>query len=156
MHPTNSVELLWYMKINTKVRYGLRAMIEIATHSNTSGILQKDIANNQEIPLNYLDIIVSGLRNAGLIINYGGKSSGYILSKKADQISVYDVYRAFEPELELVNCSCPTNLCKRLDICPAKDYWFDLNTQIKSMMKRSTIDNLVQHNNNMLTSNISN
>lgn len=119
-------------------------MIEIASNSNTSGVFQKDIANNQEIPLNYLDIIVSGLRSAGLIINYGGKSSGYILAKKADQISVYDVYRAFEPELELVNCNCPTNLCKRLDICPAKDYWFGLNTQIKSMMKVSTINTLVQ------------
>lgn len=147
------------MKINTKVRYGLRAMIEIASDSNTSGMLQKDIANSQEIPLNYLDIIISGLRNAGLIINYGGKSSGYVLAKQADQISVYDVYRAFEPELELVNCSCPTNLCKRIDICPSKDYWFDLNTQIKSMLKKSTIDMLVKPNDtsiniNMVTGNI--
>jgi len=134
------------MKINTKVRYGLRAMIVIASDLNTKGVLQKDIAKLQEIPLNYLDIIISGLRNSGLIINYGGKSSGYILAKKADQISVYDVYRAFEPELEIVNCNCPTNLCKRYDICPAKDYWFDLNSQIKTMMKGSTIDILVRQN----------
>ena len=134
------------MKINKKVRYGLRTMIEIASPSNTSGILQKDIANKQEIPLNYLDIIISGLRNAGLIVNYGGKSSGYILTKKADQISIYDVYRAFEPELELVNCNCPTNPCMRLNICPVTDYWFDLNTKIKSMMKGATIEMLVRQN----------
>jgi Rrf2 family protein len=121
-------------------------MIEIASPSNTSGILQKDIANKQDIPLNYLDIIISGLRNAGLIVNYGGKSSGYILTKKTDQISIYDVYRAFEPELELVNCNGPTNSCMRLDICPVTDYWSDLNTKIKSMMKGATIDMLVRQN----------
>ena len=134
------------MKINTKVHYGLRAMIVIASELNTTGILQKDIAKLQEIPLNYLDIIISGLRNSGLIVNYGGKSSGYILAKKADQISVYDIYRAFEPELEIVNCNCPTNICKRIDICPAKDFWFDLNSQIKSMMKESTIAMLIRQN----------
>lgn len=110
------------MKINTKVRYGLRAIIEIGSRVNTAGLLQKDIAREQEIALNYLDIIISGLRNAGLIINYGGKSSGYILAGKADQISVYDVYRAFEAELELVNCVCPNNECNRITTCPAKDY----------------------------------
>lgn len=137
------------MKINTKVRYGLRAMIEIAHSPNSKGSLQKDIARKQEIPLNYLDNIISGLRNAGLIINYEGKSSGYILARKADQISVYDIYRAFEPELNLVNCSCPTNECKRINVCPVKDYWFELNKQIKVIMISSTIDKISSYSENI-------
>ncbi|MBU3926175.1 MAG: Rrf2 family transcriptional regulator, partial [Bacteroidetes bacterium] len=56
----------------------------------------KEISANQDIPLNYLNSIITGLRNAGLIVNYSGKSSGYILTKSAGEISVYDVYRAFE------------------------------------------------------------
>lgn len=129
------------MKINTKVRYGLRAMIEIKNNQH-EGVLQKQIAEAQDIPLAYLDSIITSLRNAGLVVNYSGKSSGYILTRPADEISVYDIYRAFEPELSLVNCVCSTNECKRSNICPTKDYWFGLNNQIKQMMRNSTLDEL--------------
>lgn len=137
------------MKINTKVRYGLRTMIEIAQHSD--GILQKEIAERQVIPLRYLDSIITGLRNAGLIINVAGKSSGYILAKKPNQINVYDIFRAFEAELLLVNCSCETNQCNRINICPSKDYWFELNGVIKNTMKSKTLEVLIQEQNELLT-----
>jgi len=133
-----------------KVRYGLRAMIEINLNESSGGILQKEIAANQEIPLKFLDSIITDLRNAGLIINYSGKRSGYILAKPPGEISVYDIYRAFEPELTLVNCSCPGNICNRIDICPAKDYWSDLNTQIKAHMKSSTLDQIVKRNETLI------
>ena len=131
------------MKMTTKVRYGLRAMIEIGTKDPSSGVLQKDISKVQEIPLRYLDSIITGLRNAGLIVNFSGKRSGYILTRPPAEISVYDVYRAFEPELLLVNCSCPGNECKRIDICPAKDYWSELSNEIKNQMESSNLDQIV-------------
>jgi len=131
------------MIINTKVRYGLRTMIEIAQWSN--GILQKEIAMKQEIPLAYLDSIITGLRNAGLIVNVAGKSSGYILSKNQRDISVYDIYRTFEPELMLVNCFCPTNECLRSNICPTKDFWYELNSELKMIMKNKTLEDLVNN-----------
>ena len=136
------------MKINTKVRYGLRAMLEIADPLNSTGTLQKDIALRQDIPLNYLDGIISGLRNAGLIVNFQGKSSGYLLARKVDEISVYDIYRAFEPDLQLVNCSCVTNECKRSFTCPAKDYWLGLTNQIKKIMENTCITSLLKPNQN--------
>jgi Rrf2 family protein len=85
-------------------------------------------------------LIIAGLKNAGLIVNYSGKSSGYVLTRPHDQISVYDIYRAFEPELTLVNCACPGNECKRIDICPATDYWFHLNEQIIDLMRSTALD----------------
>lgn len=126
------------MKINTNIRYGLRALIEIA--GNTEPVLQKEIAERQDIPLNYLDSIISGLKNAGLIINHGGKRSGYILAKKPAAISVYQVYRAFSPELSLVYCTCDTMECKRTQTCPAKDYWFELNQRLIECMEMKTLD----------------
>ena len=138
------------MRMNTKVRYGLRAMIEIGSKEQTSGILQKEISEIQEIPLRYLDSIITDLRNAGLIVNFSGKRSGYILSKDPGEITVYDIFRAFEPELTLVNCACPGNECKRIEICPAKDYWFDLNSGIKNLMKSTTLNQLVKKNRTLL------
>jgi Rrf2 family protein len=127
------------MKLNTKVRYGLRAITDIAQNQKNGGILQKEIANRQEIPLKYLDTIITGLKNSGLIINVAGKSSGYKLLKPADEISVYDIYRAFEPELTLVNCLCETMDCKRIGTCPARDYWFEMNKHIKMLMKDTSL-----------------
>ena len=132
------------MKMNTKVRYGLRAMIEISNNESSTGMLQKDISAAQEIPLKYLDAIITGLRNAGLIVNFAGKRSGYILTRQPGEISVYDVYRAFEPELTLVNCACPGNNCSRIDICPAKDYWFELNNVIKNQMESTTLEQIIK------------
>jgi len=130
------------MKINTNIRYGLRVMIEIA--KNTEPVLQKEISERQEIPVNYLDSIISGLKNAGLIMNQAGKRSGYILAKKPSNISVYQVYRAFSPELSLVNCTCETMECKRSNICPTKDFWFDLNKRLVECMDSKTLEELLK------------
>jgi Rrf2 family protein len=131
------------MKLNKKVRYGLRAMIEIYKNKSSTGILQKEISAAQEIPLKYLDSIITGLRNAGLIANYSGKSSGYVLSRSPGEISVYDIYRAFEPELCLVDCSNPSNDCNLINNCSAKDFWFEMNNKIKNSMKSFTLDQFV-------------
>lgn len=129
-----------------KVRYGLKTMIEISKHNSSSGILQKEISATQEIPLRYLDSIISGLRNTGLIANFSGKRSGYILSKQPSEISVYDIYRAFEPELTLVNCSTQGNECNLINTCLAKDYWCNLNSEIKNQMQSSTLEQLINKN----------
>lgn len=127
-----------------KVRYGLRALTDIAENQQTSdGVYQKDISRRQDIPLKYLDTIITGLRNNGLIMNVAGKRSGYTLMKNPAEISVYDVYRAFEAELTLVNCLCDSMECKRSDICPAKDYWFELNKHLKTAMQNSSLQQVI-------------
>ena len=141
------------MKIIKKVRYGLRAMMEISLNGSSSGILQKVISENQEIPLKFLDAIIADLKREGLLVNYSGKRSGYILARPASEISVYDIFRAFEPELTVVNCMCPGNICNRISICPAKDYWSDLNTKIKTQMKSSTLDQIVKRHENLISMN---
>ncbi|MFW6101795.1 MAG: RrF2 family transcriptional regulator, partial [Bacteroidota bacterium] len=91
------------MKINTKIRYGLRTVIEIAIHGN-NGILQKEIAKKQHLSDKYLDHIIASLKAGGIITNVAGKGSGYMLTKAPEHISVYDVYRSFDNELSITNC----------------------------------------------------
>lgn len=98
------------MRFNTKVRYGIRTMIEVASISDI-GILQKNISKNQEISEKYLDHIVSSLKVAGLLKNVKGKKSGYKLSKKAEEIKVYDIFLAFESNLLGPNCIESDNAC---------------------------------------------
>jgi len=131
------------LKINTKIRYGLRALIEVGMNDDQNGVLQKDIAKNQQIPLKYLDHIISSLKVKGLLVNAGGKSSGYRLGRNAHEVSVYDVYMAFEPELSLVDCISEQGNCVQKKSCSTGDFWCRLNTSIKEQMKKETLEDMI-------------
>jgi Rrf2 family protein len=124
------------MKFNTKTRYGLRTMLELALNENgEAGIFQKDIAENQNVSVKYLDHIIAALKAAGLIINVGGKKSGYRLNRQAKDISVYDIYTAFEEELVIIDCLLHWSHCPNKQHCVMKDYWSELNQTIRSSME---------------------
>ena len=132
------------MKINTKVRYGLRTMIELGCHSNKEGLHQKDIAESQQLSEKYLDMIISSLKVAGLIINIGGKKSGYILNKSTKQITILDIFKAFEADPAIVPCINRPSVCERSKNCPAQEYWEGLNNVITAYLKNAKLDTLVK------------
>jgi Rrf2 family protein len=132
------------MKFSTKTRYAIRAMIEIALNSNKDGILQKDIAVRQNISNKYLDIIIHSLKVYGLIHNVKGKKSGYILSREPSEISTYDIHRAFEPGINIIECLQPGFKCERHTICATKIFWLRLNSHIEKFMKENTLSELVK------------
>ena len=124
------------MKFNTKTRYGLRTMIELALNNENknSGIFQKDISEKQGISLKYLDQIIAALKAAGLLVNVAGKKSGYRISKDPEKISIYDIYKAFEHDLYIIDCLNKDSKCDREDYCAAKEFWNNLNKHIIKYM----------------------
>jgi len=109
-----------------------------------TGVFQKDIAKNQHISEKYLDPIISALKVSGLIKNIGGKKSGYTLNKPPSEISVYDVYKTFEPCLSVVYCLTRPANCGYEEKCVVKDYWMDLNDVIITHLKSTTLDTLIE------------
>jgi Rrf2 family protein len=140
------------MKINTKIRYGLRTMIEICCPDNKTGILQKKIAENQQLSEKYLDPIISALKAKGLIINVAGKKSGYVLNKPSSKIAVLDIFKAFENGPLLVQCLGKTTVCIRSKKCAAKEFWTGLNDVIIDYMKSTTLEMLCKRNCEMYAS----
>ncbi len=130
------------MKFNTKVRYGLRAMVEIAMAEQERGVFQKDIARNQDISVRYLDHIIASLKAAGLIRNVAGKNSGYRLNRSPEEITAYDIYQAFEYELEINECVGKDYRCERYKICPVRDFWTGLNELMVDYMQSHTLEDL--------------
>ncbi len=131
------------MKMNTKVRYGLRTAIELASKKPGEDIYQKDISMNQEISYKYLDQIIAGLRSAGLVTTVSGKKSGYILAREPGNISVYDIFTAFNPGLAVVECLSDEVICKREGKCAAKYFWEELNDVVEKHLKSVTIKDLL-------------
>jgi Rrf2 family protein len=131
------------MIISTKIRYGLRALIEIAAAPENEGILQKNIALNQDISIKYLDHIIRDLKNSGLICNFKNKKSGYRLCKLPKDINIYLVYLAFEPELCLIECFDSNSFCARHDECATQPVWRELNRRMIEFMKSVSLQDII-------------
>ncbi|WP_303923919.1 MULTISPECIES: Rrf2 family transcriptional regulator [Draconibacterium] len=133
------------MKFSTKTRYGVRAILEIAQSDPEIGIYQKDISANQNISYKYLDHIINSLKVAGLVSKAGGRRSGYILTRKPEEITIYDIHNAFEPGICVVDCLSHNYTCKRQGICASQGFWGELNNQIIKYLKATTIADLMQN-----------
>jgi len=132
------------VKFSTKIRYGLRAMITIAIKGKDDGVLQKDIAADQDISLKYLDHIINALKVSRLIKNTRGRKSGYILTKDPGSITVYDIHNAFEPGLNIVECLEDKSCCQRTSRCATRDFWSKLNNLLIDNLKSKTLADLVE------------
>ncbi|MCP4135777.1 MAG: Rrf2 family transcriptional regulator [bacterium] len=130
------------MKFNTKIRYGLRVMIELAIEKDDTGILQKEIAEKQGISLKYLDHIIAPLKVAGLIKNARGKKSGYVLTKDPSKIKPVEVFKAFDPEILSMDCIGEKHDCDRTTICAAQAFWKKMNSTIEDYLKSLTLAEL--------------
>lgn len=132
------------MKVNTKIRYGLRTMIEIASVVDENGVLQKEIAKRQNISLKYLDPIISALKLKGLIVNSKGKGSGYRLTRPASEISMYEIYTAFE-QISVVECINNKGYCERsLHDCKANCYWTEFGKEFIKILRSKNLEDIVR------------
>ena len=93
------------MKLSTKGRYGLRAMIDLARYSEEEPVSIGSIAMRQGISERYLEQLVAKMKKAGLVKSIRGASGGYVLAKDSSEISVGDILRALEGSLEPVKCA---------------------------------------------------
>lgn len=131
------------MRFSTRIRYGIRTMVEVAMSGGDEGVLQKDIAERQGISNKYLDHIVSALKTARLVKNSKGKKSGYVLAKPACDITVLDIHNAFEPGINLVDCLVPGYACKKDGACASQGFFCGLNQQVNDYFKGTSLQDLV-------------
>jgi len=131
------------MKISTRTRYGVRAMIEIAKGTPEQGVFQKDIATSQSLSNKYLDHIIQALKTAQLIRSAKGRKSGYVLTRDPADITIFDIHRAYEPGICLVDCVSGDYDCDLRDGCQARGFWGRLNSMITDYFKSVTLEDLI-------------
>lgn len=126
------------MKLSTKARYGMRAMIDLALHCGDRPVLLKEIAKRQEVSMKYLDHIISALKAQGLVKNVKMKHGGYMLTKPPSKIKAYDVVRAVEGPLTPVECVDDPKICERSSFCVTIDLWRQIKESIIAVLQRTT------------------
>lgn len=132
------------MKLSTKGRYGLRALIDLALYSENETVSIQSIARRQNISDSYLEQLMRKLRSAGLIVSVRGAQGGYKLARPANEISVGDVLRALEGSLEAVTCGGEDNSCQGADLCVTKFVWERINSSIRDTVDSINLSQLVE------------
>ena len=134
------------MKLSTKGRYGLRALIDLAQYSAETPVSITSISARQNLSERYLEQLMSMLKKAGLVKSVRGAGGGYVLAKDMAEISVGDVLRALEGSLEPVECAGlePDGECKASDYCVTKYVCQRINDSISRTVDEIRLDQLVE------------
>lgn len=133
------------MKLSTKGRYGLRAMIDLARYAEKEPVSIGSISARQDISERYLEQLMALLKKAGLITSIRGAGGGYVLAREADSVSVGDVLRALEGDLEPVRCGAfhDETGCQGADSCVTKYVWQKINNSINETVDEIKLSELV-------------
>lgn len=136
------------MKLSTKGRYGLRAMIDLADYSEETPQSIMNIATRQSISDSYLEQLMAKLKKAGLITSIRGAQGGYVLAKESTEISVGDILRALEGDLSPVNCAGLNGAggCDASGNCVTKNVWKRIDDSIQNAVDSIMLNELVEDN----------
>jgi Rrf2 family protein len=132
------------MKLSTRIRYGTRAVLELASRFGEGPVELKEIARSQEISIKYLEQVIIPLRTAGIVKSVRGSKGGYSLARPPSEVRLFDVVETLEGPFCLVDCIKDPNLCKRSESCVARDVWIEVSEALQRVLKSITLDQMVQ------------
>jgi Rrf2 family iron-sulfur cluster assembly transcriptional regulator len=143
------------MKLSTKGRYAVMAMIDIGQHSAGEPISLAEIAGRQDISQEYLEQLFAKLRKAGLVESARGPGGGYRLARPAHEIPVAEIITAVDEPLRVTRCEGDAvEGCVRGERCCAHDLWSSLGRQMMYFLASVTLDDVVERRNLALAASI--
>lgn len=130
------------MKLTTKGRYAVTALLDLALHARKGPVSLADISERQEISISYLEQLFAKLRKNGLVKSVRGPGGGYRLSREADAIFVAEVIDAVDESLDVTRCEGRGD-CQNGQRCLTHDLWMDLSNQIHKFLSGISLQSLV-------------
>ncbi len=131
------------MRFPTKVRYGLRFLMDLALHEHAGNIKLKDIALRQGISEKYLWQVVTPLKSAAMIRTSAGPGGGYQLAKPAHTITLREILIILEGDGGGIDCTAEPDACARSTTCAARQAWTELDNAINRTAQGITLSSLV-------------
>lgn len=133
------------MRLTSKGRYAVTAMLDVALHSQETPVPLADISERQGISLSYLEQLFAKLRKAGLVASVRGPGGGYRLGEDAFAISVGRVIDAVDESVDATKCSGKGD-CQGGVRCLTHTLWCDLSSRISSFLNNITLGQLMNDN----------
>ncbi|MBU2916617.1 Fe-S cluster assembly transcriptional regulator IscR [Psychrosphaera sp. F3M07] len=134
------------MKLTSKGRYAVTAMLDVSLHTDSGPVPLTDISERQGISLSYLEQLFAKLRKHELVSSVRGPGGGYFLSRDAKEISIREVIAAVDESVDATKCQGKGN-CQSGTTCLTHHLWSDLSEQIESFLSEISLGELVERNN---------
>lgn len=131
------------MRLTTKGRYAVTAMLDLAMHSSEDPVPLADISRRQGISLSYLEQLFARLRKQGLVDSARGPGGGYRLSRPASDIAVADVVLAIDENVDVTRCGGSGD-CQDGKTCLTHELWSDLSDHIQAFLSSVSLGQLVE------------
>lgn len=132
------------MKLSTRGRYTTRALLDLALHQEEGPVLLKDIAQRQQISLQYLEHLITPLIGAGIVVSTRGPRGGVSLAKPPEEIRLSEVIKLLEGSLAPVECVNNPGICTRSELCVTRDIWSELKKAMNGVLESTTLQDLVE------------
>ena len=132
------------MHIPVKVDYGVRALIDLAQHEESSPIRSADIARRQFVPEAFLDRLLLTMSKAGLVMSQRGPQGGHALALAPDQISLGAVMESMGETETMVGCLDDPSACNISPACSQCDIWREVEDAVRQVLDNTTIADLVE------------
>ena len=130
------------MRLSTRARYGLRAMIDLAVHAANGPSSAEAIGRRTGISEKYLQNILYSLKGQKLINTTRGPNGGYILARPAEMISAGEVVAFLEGDVGVIDCVVSPRTCERTAACASQELWGEISCSIKSILDSRKLSDL--------------
>lgn len=130
------------MKLTTRGRYAVTAMLDLAVHAAEGAVPLADVAERQRLSLAYLEQLFSSLRKAGLVDSRRGPGGGYLLARSAAEISVAEVISAVDEPVDITRCGGLVN-CNQDSQCLTHDLWVELSRQVRLFFESRSLEDVL-------------
>ena len=136
------------MKLSTRTRYGIRAILELAENYGNGPLQLRVIAHDQGVSVKYLEQLMAMLKAAGIVRSVRGSKGGYILAKTPGQIKVSECFQCLEGSLITTECVEDESFCERTNDCIARQVWTEVQEAVMGVLQSMTLQDLVDRANN--------
>ncbi|MCM8769479.1 MAG: Rrf2 family transcriptional regulator [Candidatus Omnitrophica bacterium] len=130
------------MRISTRIRYGLRAMIDLSGHCKQKAAAARDIASRTGISVKYLEQVLLDLKKGGLVRSVRGMGGGFLLAREPEKITALEVVTTLGGSLTLVDCLETRIICKRSELCAARKLWARVNEAVCQILSTISLKEL--------------
>ncbi len=130
------------MRLSSRTRYGMRAMLELAIEYGRGPVQIKTIAEREDISNKYLEQLIAALKGSGFLRSLRGPRGGYVLDRPPEEINLLDIFTTLEGPMLAVDCLEHPEFCPRCSDCATRLIWSQLKQAIESVLEGITLRDL--------------
>ncbi len=132
------------MRFSTRARYGMRAMLTLALRYGEGPVMAKEIAQQQGVPVSYLEQLLAQLAKARLVVSTRGAHGGYTLARNPEAITTMDVLSALEGSLGLAECHSGVSCTRDPETCALRDLWIQSSQALVGTFQGTSLADLAR------------